>query len=286
MKWTSILIAVAAPVALAAAVLAADPAPPQDKSVPPPEPTLPQGTPSEQVSALIQQHEEVMAAFWKLRDAAKTDVEKAVLFSERYPDSTPYAGLLLQIAEQNPKDPAAVDALLWVMRNGRRTLGDAEPPCVRAKRMLVRDHLKGPKAGTFCLLLELFNGYEAETVPIIRQVLADNPNKEARAKAAFALAKALRNLVRAGKAAAAANQEAEELLDRITQDKDSAAVSLGQGKKRVTLGELADRELFEVRNLLPGQPAPDISGEDVDGKPMKLSDFRGRVVLLEFWGHW
>jgi hypothetical protein len=36
----------------------------------------------------------------------------------------------------------------------------------------------------------------------------------------------------------------------------------------------------------PGKPAPEITGEDIDGKPMKLSDFRGQVVLLDFWGNW
>jgi peroxiredoxin len=35
-----------------------------------------------------------------------------------------------------------------------------------------------------------------------------------------------------------------------------------------------------------GAPAPEIVGEDLDGKPMKLSDFRGQVVVLTFWGDW
>jgi cytochrome oxidase Cu insertion factor (SCO1/SenC/PrrC family) len=33
-----------------------------------------------------------------------------------------------------------------------------------------------------------------------------------------------------------------------------------------------------------GQKAPDISAEDVQGKPLKLSDYRGKIVVLEFWG--
>lgn len=35
-----------------------------------------------------------------------------------------------------------------------------------------------------------------------------------------------------------------------------------------------------------GQIAPDIEGQDLDGKHFKLSDYRGKVVLLDFWGHW
>ena len=35
-----------------------------------------------------------------------------------------------------------------------------------------------------------------------------------------------------------------------------------------------------------GRPAPEIIGEDIDGVPMRLSDYRGKVVVLDFWGHW
>ncbi len=33
-------------------------------------------------------------------------------------------------------------------------------------------------------------------------------------------------------------------------------------------------------------PAPEIAGEDVDGKPLRLSDHRGKVVVLVFSGEW
>ncbi len=33
-------------------------------------------------------------------------------------------------------------------------------------------------------------------------------------------------------------------------------------------------------------PAPEITGEDVNGKEFKLSDYRGKVVVLDFWGFW
>jgi hypothetical protein len=35
-----------------------------------------------------------------------------------------------------------------------------------------------------------------------------------------------------------------------------------------------------------GSPAPEIVGKDADGKAFKLSDYRGKVVLLDFWGNW
>jgi cytochrome oxidase Cu insertion factor (SCO1/SenC/PrrC family) len=35
-----------------------------------------------------------------------------------------------------------------------------------------------------------------------------------------------------------------------------------------------------------GKPAPEIKGQDIDGKKFKLSDYRGKVVVLSFWATW
>jgi hypothetical protein len=35
--------------------------------------------------------------------------------------------------------------------------------------------------------------------------------------------------------------------------------------------------------LSDGKPAPDIRGVDADGESFWLSDYRGKVVLLDFW---
>ena len=36
-----------------------------------------------------------------------------------------------------------------------------------------------------------------------------------------------------------------------------------------------------------GKPAPEIDATDLDtGRPVKLADFRGKVVVLDFWGYW
>ncbi len=37
---------------------------------------------------------------------------------------------------------------------------------------------------------------------------------------------------------------------------------------------------------LQGQPAPDFSLASLDGKTLKLSDYKGKAVLLNFWATW
>ena len=55
---------------------------------------------------------------------------------------------------------------------------------------------------------------------------------------------------------------------------------------KTTLGEAASVRLDELHNLVAGKPAPEIDGVDMAGKPLKLSDFRDKVVVLVFWGSW
>ena len=52
------------------------------------------------------------------------------------------------------------------------------------------------------------------------------------------------------------------------------------------LGAAADMQLFELERLQIGMVAPEIEGEDEDGVPFKLTDYRGKVVALDFWGFW
>jgi thiol-disulfide isomerase/thioredoxin len=38
--------------------------------------------------------------------------------------------------------------------------------------------------------------------------------------------------------------------------------------------------------LSPGSVAPEIIGKDLEGNRLKLSDYRGKVVMLQFWAGW
>jgi thiol-disulfide isomerase/thioredoxin len=57
-------------------------------------------------------------------------------------------------------------------------------------------------------------------------------------------------------------------------------------EKPKTYGDLARAMSFELSNIVPGKPAPEIEGTDADGKTFRLSDFKGKVVLLIFSANW
>ena len=47
------------------------------------------------------------------------------------------------------------------------------------------------------------------------------------------------------------------------------------------------KKLYEAEEKLAiGKVAREIIGKDVHGKEMKLSDYRGKIVVLDFWGDW
>jgi hypothetical protein len=51
-------------------------------------------------------------------------------------------------------------------------------------------------------------------------------------------------------------------------------------------GQRAKGRLFRHERLQVGMQVPDFETEDVEGQPFKLSDYAGKVVVLDFWGFW
>ncbi len=52
------------------------------------------------------------------------------------------------------------------------------------------------------------------------------------------------------------------------------------------LKRVAEGTLFECDHLQVGMVAPDFEATDVDGAKWKLADYRGKVVVVDFWGFW
>lgn len=71
--------------------------------------------------------------------------------------------------------------------------------------------------------------------------------------------------------------------------KDNANVS-GQDAVAKT-GARPKRRKLPKRPAVPAGPAvgtmaPDITGPDIDGEQFSLADYRGKIVMLDFWGNW
>jgi thiol-disulfide isomerase/thioredoxin len=79
-------------------------------------------------------------------------------------------------------------------------------------------------------------------------------------------------------------QESEKLLEQVARD--FADVPVEGHRNARTLGELAKGHLHEIRDLAVGKPAPDLTSSDLDGKPVRLVDLKGRVVVLDVWATW
>ena len=81
-----------------------------------------------------------------------------------------------------------------------------------------------------------------------------------------------------------------KLSDEQLATRDQEILDLKELLKTVDddseLYEEAQAELFAIEHLWPGIEAMDIVGTDLNGSELKLSDYRGKVVFLDFWGDW
>lgn len=80
-----------------------------------------------------------------------------------------------------------------------------------------------------------------------------------------------------------------EQIEKVAAEAEKVfaqAIGLFDKEKLAAQKETAEKELTSFRTLRVGKEAPDIKGADLDGKDFKLTDYRGKVVLLDFWGNW
>jgi hypothetical protein len=245
-------------VLLAAAVVArADDAKPKD----PPKDEAPK-TAAEQYQALLKEFSEERAEAIKAIRAARPEEQRKV-YEEKYPKPQKYAPKFLEVAKKFPSDPAAYDALAWVCGNAA---GSAEGK--EATAIVLKDHIKNEKLGV--LTPHLGAGPDGEKT--LRRIVAESPHKDVQGFATLRLAQLLKEGNKA---------EAIKLFEQVIAK--YADVKFYDG----AIGKMAKGELNELRGLLEvGKPALEIAGEDIDGTKFKLSDYRGKVVMLDFWGHW
>jgi hypothetical protein len=244
----------------------------------------------------------------------QTPEEKLAAWQQEYseqmmklqPRPMEFVDKFMGLAKENPKTPIAAKALVWVAMNGRGTPASAE-----AAKQLLEDHPDSQEIGTVVQMLGM-GMPDPNNEALLQKVIETSPHDEVKAKATFSMANLLKQMIdfkgrmdsdpQVAEAMSRSlpkpsleylqaigteanpldklNGRIEELYQKIVDNYPD--VKLGNR----TLGKVAEGALFEMRYLSIGKIAPDIEGKDFDEVAFKLSDYRGKIVVLDFWGDW
>jgi hypothetical protein len=216
----------------------------------------------DEVARLLTEYQQSAAQF-AAEHPAPTEQDMA-----RHP-ANEYAPKFKALAEKYASQAAAMPALGWLMLNARPA--DAK----WAMDVLARDHAGRPEMAVLlqelqknlrgCALLKLYDAVLAQNKDPGLLVWVTYQKGVGLASDWYDPAQAPPNRM----------QQAAELFRKVAHDTAGSQVA-----KR------AEGWIFEIEKLQIGMQAPELVGQDADGKEIHLSDYRGRVVVLAFWGFW
>ena len=257
--------------------------------------TLLGGGPDDEVARIVAEHQKAVSVLDAERRKPKTTPAKiASLMKRASADS--YAVQMLKIAEESPQTSAAFSALSWIVKSkGGPPLAASQ---ASAAEVLVRDHLAEPQLSGLCEELSKTSSAAAETV--LRAAYDKAPAAETRGRAGLALATYLRSNADISEYYNFSDVPQRKMLEGTPEGQAMLKRMAGVDARsfRDEAKEVMQKVASDFPDLKPpetqlgksgpevGTTAPEITGEDLDGKRMKLSDYRGKVVVIEFWGWW
>ena len=186
--------------------------------------------------------------------------------------SAPRLAEMLAVLENEPSSSNGLQSATWIILN----TPDGET-VQKAAAVILRDHVSDTNLVHFCL--ELDRVRPSCSKELLTGLLQKNPSLEVRGNACFTLATLLKSEAKYGQNKEATAQAVEQ-YERVINEFSSVK------QRGYSLAELAKPELMELQKLVIGKPAPDTEGVDLNGQPLKLSSYRGRVTVVVFWaGH-
>src|SRR5262245_28860394 len=267
--------------------------------------------PQNKLAAPAEQYEAILKEFGEAANAnckAATDEERKQAAAR----VQPLPLKLLELAEQNPNESWTLDALTnvvtqeyWLDNYSSHPGWGKDSRQARAIAILLRDYVRSDKLGETCKRVQF--GFRKECETFLRTVLEKNQHKDLQGQACLRLALFLNgrlNRLDLLKDQPVVNRRYEGLygqdyLDTLRRQDRAKAVAeveavFEQAAEKYgdvqlpfggTVGDNAKMELFAIRHLAVGKEAPGIEGLDQNGVRFRLSDYRGKVVLLYFWQH-
>lgn len=255
----------------------------------------------EAVEALIAEYDAAMQAFFDGYMELSTDEERAAYAEEHAPDPAPFAERAWDLAAAEPGSEAALKAVIWAMN----VLRNAES--VNRGIAILDAHFL--ESESLAEIVDTIGGMPSrEADAFLRKVLAKTPHRSVKAMTIYALSSELGARVSLKSTLEAASEEELDMYRSWLSPEGLAFIQAGDVAKLTaergqllkqlvsdygdvskygrTLSELAAGDIYELEHLQVGMLAPEIEDVNLDGEPMKLSDFRGKVVMLDFWGDW
>src|SRR5262249_21632772 len=189
-------------------------------------------TPAEQLKAIMTEVQKVQQEAGRAYREAKTSEEKQKILDEFRKKPQAFAAPLLELAQKNPRDPVAFDALVWIAINVQ-----TGPDLDRAIATLLKDH--SDKLASLSSEIAASGSPAAEK--LLRGVLEKSTDHGAQGAATLALAQLLKGMTDTGELsseeASKRSKEAEALFDRVIQKYADVEGLVDQAKG----------ELFELR---------------------------------------
>ncbi|HEX3659740.1 MAG TPA: TlpA disulfide reductase family protein [Pirellulales bacterium] len=219
---------------------------------------------------LVQQSKAADEKYQLRLDQLKDDRSRAE-FSKQKPDfSRPFE----ELAERDRASPVGLKALVWLCRFG------AQQNAGKYIDLILQDYLDTEQLVDAIRATAPYAGRVEAARTLYRAALAKSPHREVRGLACYYLAYSCVPEPDFGAIAPEREREAVALLERVIQEYGDVPSYRGP------LGALATGGLTAIEHLKVGKQAPPIQGRDLKGRKMKLSDYRGQVVVVTFWADW
>ncbi len=232
--------------------------------------------PADVLDAIIDDYTEAYNEFMSAYRAAEAS-ERDQIVKDMLPDAEEYAQMILKLIADHEGEDVAWDGLSWITSRASRS---ASAP--KALMMMLTQFPEKKELGD-TVMRATRGPFSLEVVEAMQAVMKSTPHPTVKGNTCFALGmqfKGLADKADNDKQRDAYNAQYLKHMQRVCEEFGDIPY-----RKR-TLKAAAEGELFVAQNLQIGMMAPDIEGDDLDGVSFKLSDYRGKVVVLDFWGNW
>jgi S1-C subfamily serine protease/thiol-disulfide isomerase/thioredoxin len=216
---------------------------------------------------------------WFRQESAAAETKEATekLVEAKHP-AAEYMPKLFELADKHRKKPVAYSALQTVCQMAGKI-----PDCPKACNETFKraaDRLAEDYSGNLRLMpciLTLANSPLDEARSFLRRLNKENANREIQGAALYSLAVSLQS---GDEIDQQRREEAIAALERIVKEYSEIEIS------QYPLGKLVEPQIFRLKFLAVGCTPPNIEGADIEGNRFALADFRGKVVVLDFWADW